>query len=374
MSLRRSSRVPAKTTNELPNGTKDAVATPGKKRGRQNKAAEQVTDDQNDSSAMVLKAMPPPLTPKKRRKIATGESNPPPITPTPSAIGLMVESTDVKAEHTDRPAEPHHTNATLVTPRGTQVAPTPLDFWGSPSKPAQLATTATCLLDDACAHLIKTDPKLKPVIEKNHCKVFSPEGLAEVVDPFNALVSGILAQQVSGAAAKSIKNKFIALFNNEQCPNGFPLPTFVAKTKLETLRSAGLSTRKAEYVQGLAEKFDNGDLTVQMLMNGTDEEVMEKLVAVRGLGVWSVQMFMCFGLKRMDIFATGDLGVQRGMAAYMGRDVAKLKSKGGSNKWKYMAEKEMVEISDKFAPYRSLFMWLMWRIEDVDTDALEMTK
>ena len=87
---------------------------------------------------------------------------------------------------------------------------------------------------------------------------------------------------------------------------------------------------------------------------------MAKLVAVRGLGVWSVEMFMCFGLKRMDVFSTGDLGVQRGMAAYMGRDVAKLKNKGGGNKWKYMKEAEMLEIAERFRPYRSLFMWYMW--------------
>lgn len=96
---------------------------------------------------------------------------------------------------------------------------------------------------------------------------------------------------------------------------------------------------------------------------------MDKLVAVRGLGRWSVEMFACFGLKRMDVFSTGDLGIQRGMAAYMGRDVAKLKNKGG--KWKYMSEQDMLDISAKFAPYRSLFMWYMWRIEDVDTTVLQ---
>jgi 3-methyladenine DNA glycosylase/8-oxoguanine DNA glycosylase len=87
-----------------------------------------------------------------------------------------------------------------------------------------------------------------------------------------------------------------------------------------------------------------------MLVEASDEEVLEKLVAVRGLGRWSVEMFACFALKRMDIFSTGDLGVQRGMAAYQGRDVAKLKNKGG--KWKYMSEADMVRIAEPFAPYR----------------------
>jgi DNA-3-methyladenine glycosylase II len=270
----------------------------------------------------------------------------------------------------DRPAEPHHTNATLVTPGGTQVTPTYSNFEDSPSKPGARATTTTkCMLDEACAHLIQVDPNLRPVIEQHHCRVFSPEGLAETIDPFRSLASGIISQQVSGAAAKSIKNKFVALYPPASCPTGFPPPKLVAETSIPRLREAGLSERKAEYIQGLAQKFRDGEFTVPMLMTGSDEEVMEKLVAVRGLGRWSVEMFMCFGLKRMDVFSTGDLGVQRGMAAYKGRDVAKLKGKGG--KWKYMSEGEMVEVAEPFRPWRSLFMWYMWRIEDVDVAALQ---
>ncbi|CAG8036136.1 unnamed protein product [Penicillium nalgiovense] len=106
-----------------------------------------------------------------------------------------------------------------------------------------------------------------------------------------------------------------------------------------------------------------------MLARATDEELFEKLIAVRGLGRWSVEMFAMFALKRIDVFSTGDLGVQRGCAAFVGRDVSKLKGKGGG-KFKYMAEKDMLELAAKFAPYRSLFMWYMWRIEDVDVAVL----
>ena len=120
----------------------------------------------------------------------------------------------------------------------------------------------------------------------------------------------------------------------------------------------------------MASQFASGDLTASFLLDAPDEEVMKKLVAVRGLGAWSVEMFMCFALKRMDVFSTGDLGVQRGMAAYVGKDVKKLKAKGGG-KWKYMSEKDMLETAEKFRPYRSLFMWYMWRIEETDTTAVE---
>ncbi|KKY27364.1 putative dna-3-methyladenine glycosylase [Diplodia seriata] len=126
----------------------------------------------------------------------------------------------------------------------------------------------------------------------------------------------------------------------------------VLVTDLALLRTAGLSGRKAEYVKGLAEKFASGELSAQMLIEASDAEVLERLIAVRGLGRWSVEMFACFALKRMDVFSTGDLGVQRGMAAWLGKDVAKLKSSGKGGKWKYLSEKEMLEHSAKFAPYR----------------------
>ncbi|KAF2745636.1 DNA glycosylase, partial [Sporormia fimetaria CBS 119925] len=282
-----------------------------------------------------------------------------------------------------RPADPHTTNAPLATPRGKRAL---VAYSSSPVRApstkrkavvvppdvgARLvhpSSTVETLLEDACEHLRRVDEtgRLKGLIEKHYCKMFSPEGLSEVVDPFTALASGIIGQQVSGAAAASIRSKFTALFP-ETHPS-FPSPAQVIAKDLATLRTAGLSQRKAEYIHGLAEKFAAGELSAEMLISASDEELIEKLVAVRGLGRWSVEMFACFGLKRMDVFSTGDLGVQRGMATYVGRDVSKLKSKGG--KWKYMPEKEMLDIAAKFSPYRSLFMWYMWRIEDVDVSVL----
>jgi DNA-3-methyladenine glycosylase II len=391
MSTRRSARVQAQSHAQVvPNGhATELPVIPSKKRARKSKTSEEVASSavaQNGvpeaAPADATTSMPPPpTTPNKRRRVAKTLTKPPPITPTPSAIGLMTSNSVLRPNYStgdiddatpppiERPAEPHHTNAALVTPGGTQVEPTYSNFEESPSKPSTVPLTTKCLLDEAKAHLIKADPALKSVIEKHHCRIFSPEGLAETIDPFRSLASGIMAQQVSGAAAKSIKNKFIGLFPIDQCPTGFPPPALVAETSISRLREAGLSQRKAEYIQGLAAKFSADELTIPMLLNGSDEEVMQALVAVRGLGVWSVEMFMCFGLKRMDVFSTGDLGVQRGMAAHAGRDVKKARNKGG--KWKYMSEKEMLETAEKFRPYRSLYMWYMWRVEDVDVEAVE---
>jgi len=267
-----------------------------------------------------------------------------------------------------RLADPTATNATLLSPETSRVV-TNQDIEPIASKLPGARTTTENLLKEANEHLIKVDARMRPLVENNFCRVFSPEGLAEKIDPFESLASGIISQQVSGAAAKSIKAKFVALFKDQIENERFPHPTQVAATKIETLRTAGLSQRKAEYIQGLAEKFVKGELSAQMLHDAPYEEVVKKLIAVRGLGLWSVEMFACFGLKRMDVFSLGDLGVQRGMAAFVGRDIAKLKSKGG--KFKYMSEKDMLEMAEPFKPYRSLFMWYMWRVEETDISTME---
>lgn len=391
MSLRRSGRVSSASASPLPqtspvavNGQRKRAASSLSHETKAKKPKSKLVDTTNnaDNAEPNFKVPETPVTPlkKSRKGSATSSRKPPPLTPTPSLVAIIragYSSGDIDDPNPppDRPVEPHVTNATLVTPGGTQsVAYNDTLPESSPSKtglPRPTATTNT-LLEQACAHLISVDSRMKPLVEKHHCHVFSATGLAEKIDPFRSLSSGIMGQQVSGAAAKSIKNKFILLFHEDgQNPETakFPTPAQVAVTDIPRLRTAGLSQRKAEYIQGLAEKFTTGALTADMLMKGTDEDVMEKLIAVRGLGKWSVEMFACFGLKRTDILSTGDLGVQRGMAAFFGKDVKKLKAKGG-NKWKYMSEQEMLDKSAPFAPYRSLFMWYMWRAEDVDVDVL----
>lgn len=239
----------------------------------------------------------------------------------PSRGGHAASSDNSRAAYgrLDRPAGPHRTNAPLVTPRGSRLVTYPKAVTdASPSKMGlpRPTTTTNHILEEACAHLIRMDPRLKGLIEKHHCHIFSAEGLAEECDPFISLCSSIMAQQVSGAAAASIKNKFVALFQEPARENqgasgqSFPKPNQVAACPVQFLRQAGLSQRKAEYIKGLAEQFASGELSAAMLLNASDEEVMEKLTAVRGLGRWSVEMFACFGLKRMDILSTGDLGVQ----------------------------------------------------------------
>ncbi|KAI9747289.1 MAG: hypothetical protein M4579_007491, partial [Chaenotheca gracillima] len=407
MALRRSTRVtPSKgpaepltrpvsvrtkpTTKNGPaqtNGVKKTPAAPSKRAAKKKKKATPAQSKEKEDVEFAKPALP--TTPRRQRKAPTTNDDdddaapPPPFTPTPSAINLMtipystgdIDDTDPPAPAPppkSRPAATNRTNAPLISPATSRLVAygQSVQDDGSPSKtglPRPTTSTAT-LLEEACAHIVSVDPKLRPLVEKHHCRIFSPEGLEEEIDPFRSLASGIIAQQVSGAAASSIKNKFISLFNPPApAPQIFPTPTLVAATPLPTLRTAGLSQRKAEYIQGLAERFRDGELSTDMLMRASDDEVLEKLVAVRGLGRWSVEMFACFGLKRMDVFSTGDLGVQyvppflgdpwiyklvlgRGMAAYTGKNVANLKAKGGG-KWKYMSEKDMLDLSARFSPY-----------------------
>ncbi|ATY66512.1 GPD superfamily base excision DNA repair [Cordyceps militaris] len=349
---RRSSRLSAATQAMPPPAAPAAPTTNGRKR----KAA---AEPQAEA----------PSTPKKKRIFA-----PPPLTPTPSAVGIIAEPAlhnGPQPAAVARLADPRGTNAMLLSPETSRLIAPRDEAPPSPSKGRGKPTTTTqTLLQEACDHLIRVDERMRPLIAKHTCRAFSPEGLAEKVDPFESLSSGIISQQVSGAAAKSIKNKFVALFAADSAAAArFPHPSQVAATPLDTLRTAGLSQRKAEYIQGLAGRFASGELSAQMLRDAPYDEVLARLTAVRGLGRWSVEMFACFGLKRMDVFALGDLGVQRGMAAFEGRDVAKLRTKGG--KWKYMSEQDMVALSDRFAPYRSLFMWYMWRVEETDISTME---
>ncbi|KAL9097248.1 MAG: hypothetical protein Q9165_000675 [Trypethelium subeluteriae] len=359
MSLRRSARVQSHSSvaNGV-NGT-ESIAIKTKKVIKKLSKSKKSKLDQDTmpppSTSQTTTTIPNPTeapqTPRKRRKIqepsSASPAKPPPFTSTPSAVHLMTSTTPLRPFSystgdiddvtppplSPRPVEPHLTNAALATPGGSHVVAYPRAELSSSQQqqqqagleeeglPAPTATTAT-LLQEACAHLVEVDPRLRQVVERYQCRIFAPEGLAEEVDPFRSLASGIMAQQVSGAAARSIKNKFIALFNpppsttegdtslHHFASPTFPTPAAVGAADIPFLRTAGLSQRKAEYIQGLAQKFESGELSAQMLVRASDEEVLEKLTAVRGLGRWSVEMFMCFALKRMDVFSTGDLGVQ----------------------------------------------------------------
>ncbi|KAH7923735.1 DNA glycosylase [Leucogyrophana mollusca] len=175
--------------------------------------------------------------------------------------------------------------------------------------------------EEAKRHLISVDNRFEDIFARLKCK---PYQYLEQVHPFRALVQSILGQQISWLAARSINHKFIRLYDpslpekpDHSIPKSptsfFPSPQQVANTDIPTLRTAGLSQRKAEYVKDLATRFADGRLSTEKLLEADDEELANMLIEVRGIGRWTVDMFAIFSLRRPNILPVGDLGIQRGM-------------------------------------------------------------
>ncbi|KDR75915.1 hypothetical protein GALMADRAFT_140495 [Galerina marginata CBS 339.88] len=177
--------------------------------------------------------------------------------------------------------------------------------------------------EDAKKCLIEVDQRFDDLFSKMTCKPFQQ---LEQVHPFRALATSILGQQISWLAARSILHRFLRLYDpslpekpddeQRKAITFFPTPGQVANTDIAVLRTAGLSGRKAEYVQDLAARFADGRLSTQKLLEADDEELAKMLIEVRGIGRWTVDMFAIFSLRRPDILPVGDLGVQRGLVRW----------------------------------------------------------
>jgi DNA-3-methyladenine glycosylase II len=193
MASRRSSRLSAVSGNDSAKSqsTKGSSAV-----GQKRKAVEPGKTKDLDNEGFTV-----PSTPK-RKKATKGI---PPNTPTPAAAKLMglpsrTGGANDGVPPPNRVADPHITNAPLLSPETSRVlANKPADAVSS-SKPLQSKTTTSNILEKACAHLIKAEPRLKPLIDKHHCSIFSAEGLAKEIDPFRALTSSIISQQVGNSS------------------------------------------------------------------------------------------------------------------------------------------------------------------------------
>ena len=163
---------------------------------------------------------------------------------------------------------------------------------------------------------------------------------------FESLVRAIVHQQVSGKAAASILKKFVSLFDSR-----FPSPNDVLEASVEKLRSAGLSRGKAEYVKDLAKKFTDGTLNPRRFSRMSNEELIEHLTKVKGVGVWTAQMFLIFTLKRPDILPTLDLGIRKGFQIAYG-----LK--------RLPEHEEMERLARAWRKHASLGSLYLWRAAD----------
>jgi DNA-3-methyladenine glycosylase II len=170
---------------------------------------------------------------------------------------------------------------------------------------------------------------------------------------FEALIRSIVYQQLSGKAAATIHGRVRAMFDSET-----PLPSQIAAAEHEALRRAGLSTQKAKYLRNLAEHSLDGSLPVESLHELGDQAIIDALTQVKGIGRWSAQMFLMFRLGRPDVLPDLDLGVQKGIQrAYRMR--------------KLPTPAKVLEIGSKWAPYRTIGSWYMWRVLELPPGELK---
>lgn len=215
--------------------------------------------------------------------------------------------------------------------------------------PPRVLTAAT--LDAAVAALAASDDRLAALIRTHGPPTALLEGslAARGQDAFVSLARSIAFQQLATKAASTIWGRVVAALGGEE----HVTPARVLATPAGTLRAAGLSGRKVEYVTGLAAAFADGSLDGSALARLSDAQVEAALVAVRGFGPWSAHMFLLFGLNRADVLPWGDYGVRKAFAQLY---------KGSSKQLPSRAELERAGAA--WAPHRSLAAWYLWRALD----------
>lgn len=197
----------------------------------------------------------------------------------------------------------------------------------------------------AIAHLRTADPKLGAVIDR--VGPYRP-GYRTEGTHFDAVVRSIVYQQLSGAAAATIHGRVMAMYGAAP-----PTPAQLLKTPVERLRAAGLSGRKVEYMHALAKQVTTRVLPIETLHELGDTEVIDALTQVKGIGRWTAQMFLLFRLKRPDVLAELDLGLQKGLQKVHG-----LRS--------MPTPKRLAKIGERWAPWRSVASWYLWRSLELD--------
>jgi DNA-3-methyladenine glycosylase II len=197
----------------------------------------------------------------------------------------------------------------------------------------------------AVLHLSHSDPVLRAIIER-----VGPFRMEYGEPEFHSLAEAIVYQQLNGKAAVTIFKRFAALAGEPLTPEG------ILKLSEEQLRSVGLSKQKSSYLRDLAAKTHEGKLDFGRLPKLSDDEVIEHLTQVKGIGVWTAHMFLMFALRRPNVLPTGDFGVRMAMKKYY-------------KKRTLPKPDQMEKIAKAWEPYRSVACWYLWKSLDVKTMA-----
>ena len=197
--------------------------------------------------------------------------------------------------------------------------------------------------DEACKHLAKRDRVMRKLIPQ-----FGEGRLQSRGDAFTTLARSIVGQQISVKAAQSVWDRFVALM-----PSGSAhvQPGGVLALSPESMRGAGLSGRKVEYLSDLALHFQSEQVHVQQWQQMDDEAIVDELVAIRGIGRWTAEMFLIFHLMRPDVLPLDDLGLLKGISInyFSGELVSRAEAR---------------EVGDAWAPFRSVATWYICRSLD----------
>jgi 3-methyladenine DNA glycosylase/8-oxoguanine DNA glycosylase len=199
-------------------------------------------------------------------------------------------------------------------------------------------------------HLAATDPRMAALIKRSLRYNVKPGGL---VRPFDALAESIAYQQLSGKAAATIWKRVRVLYPRSKYLD----PQRVLETPDEKLRGAGLSRNKVAAIKDLAAKTIDGTVpSARALAKMSDEEIVARLITVRGIGRWTVEMLLLFNLGRPDVWPVSDYGVQKGFAKTFG-------------KRKLPKPKQLMKLGEKWRPHRSVAAWYFWRALDAPEKA-----
>jgi DNA-3-methyladenine glycosylase II len=205
-------------------------------------------------------------------------------------------------------------------------------------------------MSEALRHLRRVDPVMAQLIRRAGPYAVKPE---RGTGAYEALVAAVAHQQLTGKAAKTILGRFYALYGIDCCPE----PARLVDTPLDRLRACGFSRAKAAALKDIAAKTLDGTIPPRRaLARMKDDAIIERLVEARGVGRWTVEMFLMFTLGRPDVLPVDDYGVQNGFRIAYGKRVLP-------------KPKALAKIGERWAPYRTTASWYLWRAVDLDRES-----
>ena len=187
------------------------------------------------------------------------------------------------------------------------------------------------------------DKKLEPLIRK-----IGPCTMRITKNSYQTLVEAIIYQQLSEASATAITKRFLKLYKK------FPTPEQVMNTSDKKLKDTGISGTKINYIKGLSKQIIQKEIDFRKISKLKDEQVIEELTKIKGIGNWTAQIYLMFCLERKDVFPVGDLGIQKGI-----RDLFSLKELPNP--------KTMEKYSARWKPNRSIACWYIWKSQRINS-------